>query len=144
MFLACLRVACRLVEMSICDVIGDGLTRIRNGQLAKLPQVRVVYSGVMKEICNIMQGEGYVESCEGEQDVRHIRVVLRYSASGRPAIRSLKRISKPGCRVYADKGGAGAFQRGLGIKVLSTSRGVLPSYKAKELGVGGEVLCSIF
>lgn len=130
--------------MSVNDTLGDGLTRIRNGQMARLPMVGLIYSKMVVALCGIMQDEGYITSFDVQSDRRSILVKLRYTTDGVPVIRSIKRISKPGCRVYVSKDKIGVFYRGLGIKVLSTSKGVMQSYKAKKIGVGGEALCSLF
>jgi small subunit ribosomal protein S8 len=130
--------------MSVCDTLGDSLTRVRNGQMARLPMVNVIYSKMVMSVLQILRDEGYVASFEVNPDARSVCVVLKYVAGNVPVIKKLQRVSKPGCRVYVSKDKIGAYYRGLGIDIISTSRGVMPSYLARESGVGGEVLCRVF
>lgn len=130
--------------MSVYDVFGDGITRIRNGQMARLFSVNLLYSKMVISFCEIMKAEGYISGFDKSENERVIKVHLKYTQEGTPVIREIKRVSKLGCRSYVGKSEIGMLYRGLGIYILSTSKGVMQSYRAKEMGIGGEVLCSVF
>ena len=132
--------------MSMTDPIADFLTRIRNGLSAKKRWVDVPSSNQKKRIAFVLKEEKYIEDfffiTSGNKEI--IRIFLKYDYKGFPVIESIKRISKPGLRVYV---GANEFPRvldGLGISILSTSKGVLSNKKAKQLGVGGEIICEVY
>ncbi len=132
--------------MSMSDPLGDMLTRIRNGQRAKLAVVNCPASGVRISVCNVLQEEGYIRSfnvVEQDNNKKEIQIELKYD-EGQPVIRELKRISKPGCRMYSKINDLQPFHNGLGIKIISTPRGVMPDYKARTENVGGEVLCQVY
>ena len=133
--------------MSMSDPIADYLTRIRNGLAAKKRWVDVPSSSIKKRISFVLKEEKYIEdfffiSSEGNKEV--IRIFLKYDYSGQPVIENIKRVSKPGLRVYVGAGEAPRVLDGLGISIISTSKGVLSNKKAKQLGVGGELLCEVF
>lgn len=126
------------------DPVADMLTRIRNGQQAKHRQVKLVSSNLKAEIARVLKEEGYisdfaVESLEN--NLKSITLDLKYY-SGRPVIELIKRISRPGLRVYKSVHDLSAVP-GFGIAILSTSKGVMTHMKAKSLGVGGEVICEV-
>lgn len=132
--------------MVICDPIADMLTRIRNANTVKHEVVDIPSSNVKKAIAKILLDEGYVKSYDvvddGKQGV--IRVALKYSSSKQKVITGLKRISKPGLRVYARKEQIPKVLGGLGVAIISTSRGIMTDKSARIEGVGGEVLCYIW
>lgn len=123
------------------DPIADMLTRIRNAYLALHKEVSVPRSKMKEAIAAILKQEGYVEDVAVED--RSITIQLKYH-QGKPAILGLKRMSKPGRRVYVNFRGIPRVQNGLGICILSTSHGVLDGLSAQEAKVGGELLCEIW
>ena len=125
----------------LTDPIADMLTRIRNAHLALHKEVSVPRSKMKEAMASILKQEGYVEDVS--VDERNITIALKY-VKGRPAITGLKRISKPGRRVYVGAHQIPRVQNGLGICILSTSRGVLDGMTAHEKKVGGELLCEIW
>ena len=125
----------------LTDPIADMLTRIRNAHLALHKEVSVPRSKMKEAMASILKQEGYVEDVT--VDDRNITIALKY-VKGRPAITGLKRISKPGRRVYVGAHQIPRVQNGLGICILSTSRGVLDGMTAHEKKVGGELLCEIW
>ncbi len=132
--------------MSMNDPLGDMLTRIRNGQGARKATIVVLYSKLHEAVCTVLQDEGFIRGykvVDLGSNKKEISVELKYDA-GQPVIRELKRISKPGRRVYAQIKGLGQFYNGLGIKILSTPQGVMSDHKARAANVGGEVLCQVF
>ncbi len=131
--------------MTMTDPVSDFLTRIRNASEAKHETVDVPSSKLKVELARIMKDEGYIANYALVQDNKQgvIRIQLRYGAGRMPAISSVERVSRPGCRVYARKSEIPAVLGGLGICVLSTSQGVLTGKQAQEKGLGGEVLCTI-
>ena len=132
--------------MTMSDPLGDMLTRIRNGQRVNHAQVECPYSKVRESVCNVLQEEGYIRgfsTSELEGNKKIIIIELKY-AEGEGAIREIKRVSKPGRRVYAKIKDLQPFRNGLGINVISTPRGVMPDHKARNENVGGEVLCQVY
>jgi small subunit ribosomal protein S8 len=125
----------------LTDPIADMLTRIRNAHMALHKEVRVPSSKMKKALAGIMKQEGYIDDIRDEG--RFIVVALRHYG-GKPAIRGLKRISKPGRRVYVGSSRIPRVQNGLGICIVSTSQGVLEGANAAERRVGGELLCEIW
>ena len=125
----------------LTDPIADMLTRIRNAHLALHKEVRVPSSRMKQSIGAILKQEGYVDDVTVED--RAIVIALKYH-KGRPAISGLKRVSKPGRRVYVGSSQIPPVQNGLGICIVSTSRGVLAGASAQEKNVGGELLCEIW
>jgi small subunit ribosomal protein S8 len=119
------------------------LTRIRNAHLALHKEVSVPRSKMKKAMADILKQEGYVEDVNVDDDNHSITITLKY-VKGRPAIRGLKRISKPSRRVYVGADKIPSVQNGLGICILSTSRGVLDGAAAREQKAGGELLCEVW
>jgi small subunit ribosomal protein S8 len=132
--------------MGMTDPIADMLTRIRNANMVKHKTVEIPASKLKLEIARILREEGFVAGCS-EVDSgpkARIQIQLKYSASGERVIHGLKRLSKPGCRLYASVGEIPKVLGGLGVSILSTSRGVLTGEKAKQASVGGELLCEVW
>ena len=132
--------------MQITDIIADLLTRIRNANSAKHATVDVPASNVKKAIAQILVDEGYVKSFQliedGKQGV--IRITLKYSDSKSPVITGLRRVSKPGLRIYSSCEDMPKVRKGLGIAIVSTSKGIMTDKKARELNVGGELLAFVW
>ncbi len=132
--------------MQISDTIADMLTRIRNASSAKHESVDVPASNMKKSIAQILVDEGYVKSFQviddGKQGV--IRLTLKYNAGKAPAITGLKRVSKPGLRIYANCEDLPKVMKGLGIAIVSTSKGVMTDKAARSANVGGEVLAFVW
>ncbi len=132
--------------MQITDAIADMLTRVRNASSAKHESVDIPASNQKKEIARILLDEGYIKNLEliedGKQGV--IRIALKYAGSKQNVITGIKRISKPGLRVYASKDELPKVLGGLGIAIISTSRGIMTDKKARIEGVGGEVLAFVW
>jgi small subunit ribosomal protein S8 len=128
------------------DPLGDMLTRIRNGQRVNKAVVECPFSGVRESVCSVLQDEGFIRGykvVEQDNNKKVINIELKYD-EGQPAIRELKRISKPGRRIYSKIKDLQPFRNGLGINVISTPRGVMADYKARTENVGGEVLCQVY
>jgi small subunit ribosomal protein S8 len=130
----------------INDLVSDALTRIRNAGMRRLNVATLVHSKSVEAMANILVDKGYLESCNVIEDgvKKTIKVVLKYDENGKTVLNELKRISKPGRRVYESKEGIKRFKNGYGIIIVSTSHGVLPNDKAYELGIGGEVMCTVW
>lgn len=130
----------------INDLVSDALTRIRNAGMRRLNVTTLVHSKSVEAMANILVDKGYLESCNVIEDgvKKTIKVVLKYDENGKTVLNELKRISKPGRRVYEGKEGIKRFKNGYGIIIVSTSHGVLPNDKAYELGIGGEVMCTVW
>ncbi len=132
--------------MQITDPIADMLTRIRNANSAKHDTVDIPASNMKKAIAGILQEEGYIKNFQiiddGTQGV--IRVALKYNAGKEAVISGLRRVSKPGLRVYAGADELPRVLKGLGIAIISTSKGVMTDKKAREAHVGGEVLAFVW
>ena len=132
--------------MQITDTIADLLTRIRNANTAKHATVDVPASRVKKDITQILVDEGSVKGFQliedGKQGV--IRITLKYGDNKSPVITGLKRVSKPGLRIYSSCADMPKVRKGLGIAIVSTSKGIVTDKKARELNVGGEVLAYIW
>lgn len=132
--------------MSLSDPVSDMLTAIRNGQRVKLASVETPSSTLRKHILDVLQEEGYISGYEVKavrKGVEKLVIALRYH-EGRPVITEISRVSKPGRRTYASSGDVKKVYNGLGLAILSTSKGVMPDYKARAANVGGEVLCNVF
>lgn len=128
------------------DPIADFLTRLRNAVLVRHKAVEVPSSRMKKALAGLLKDEGFIEGYQvrAEGAKEFLQVALRYGPEGEPVIRGLKRISRPGCRVYVQKTEIPKVVGGLGIAIVSTSKGVLTDRQAREQGVGGELLCSIW
>ena len=131
--------------MNLTDPVADMLTRIRNASRAKHSTVDVPYSKVKIEISNILLNEGFIADSEVIENGAHknIRITLKYKDS-KSVIQGLKRISKPGLRIYAEKEEIPRVLNGLGIAIISTSKGIITDKAARKLGVGGEVMAYIW
>ena len=132
--------------MQISDTIADMLTRIRNAGTAKHESVDIPASNIKKEIAYILLKEGYIKDVQLSNDNRQgvIRVILKYTANKKNVITGVKRISKPGLRVYAGKDEVPKVLGGLGVAIISTSRGIMTDKSARKEGVGGEVLAFVW
>ena len=132
--------------MQISDVIGDMLTRIGNAGDAKHETVDIPASNVKKAIADILLNEGYIKSWQliedGKQGV--IRITLKYGAGKQKAIRGLRRVSKPGLRIYSGCEDMPKVMNGLGIAIVSTSKGIMTDKAARAAGIGGEVLAFVW
>jgi small subunit ribosomal protein S8 len=128
------------------DPIADMLTRIRNAVAIERPFVDIPTSREKEGIAQVLQREGYVWDFEivDEKPVKILRLNLKYGPNGERIIQEIKRISKPGCRIYRKSRELPVVLEGMGISVVSTSQGILSNREAKAKGVGGEVLCSIY
>jgi len=134
-------------KVNITDPIADMLTRIRNANTSKHKTVDIPSSKMKLSIADILFKEGYIKSYEEIKDVNTqgvIRITLKYDEKGTRVIDGLKRISKPGLKVYANKDELPKVLNGLGIAIISTSKGVITDKQARELGVGGEVLAYVW
>ena len=132
--------------MVINDPIADMLTRIRNGLIARHDSVTIPASNIKKSIAKILLDEGYIKSFDVIDDgvQGQIKVTLKYAAGRESVIKGLKRISKPGLRVYARNDEIPKVLGGLGIAIISTSNGVMTDKEARKAGIGGEVLAYIW
>jgi small subunit ribosomal protein S8 len=126
------------------DPIADMLTRIRNGQMTNKVDVSMPSSKVKKAIAEVLKDEGYIEDYKVEENNGKplLRVELKYYA-GRPVIEKIERISKPGLRIYKDSDNLPKVMNGLGVAIITTSKGVMTDIKARAAGIGGEVLCYV-
>jgi len=128
------------------DPIADFLTRIRNAALAKHDKVRIPASKLKIRMAEILQSEGFIKAFstleEGPQTL--IDVVLKYDDAGKPVISGLRRVSKPGLRIYVSKDRIPKVLNGMGISILTTSRGLMTDRDARKENVGGEVICSVW
>ncbi len=132
--------------MNMTDPIADMITRIRNGVRAKLQKVDVPSSKLKSEIARILKDEGYISNFKVTQDDKQgvLRVYLKYGPGMERVITDLQRVSRPGCRIYCGKGEIPRVYGGLGINVLSTSRGLMTGKSAAREGVGGEILFNVW
>ena len=130
--------------MSMSDPVADMLTRIRNGQMIGHVEVVMPGSKLKASIAQVLKDEGYIEDYAVKQNdgKSELSIGLKYYA-GRPVIERLERVSKPGLRVYKGHDDIPRVMNGLGVAILSTSRGVMTDRKARDTGVGGEVLCIV-
>ena len=133
--------------MSMTDPVADLLSRIRTAHVAKHDRLDLPASKLKTEICGLLKEQGYISSFEilDEDPVKQeIRIFLKYTDNGEPMIRHMRRISKPGRRVYVGRDQIPVVLGGLGVSVLSTSRGLMTGKRARTDGVGGEVLFEIY
>jgi len=129
------------------DLISDSLTRIRNAAMRRLDVTKLLHSKMVESVVKIIQEKGYIESfnvVEEAGNKKFINVVLKYNDEGKTVINEMKRVSKPGRRVYKGFSEMKSFKNGYGTIIVSTSKGVLPNNEAYEQGIGGEVLCTIW
>ena len=132
--------------MQITDTIADMLTRIRNASAAKHPTIDVPCSNVKKQIAQILVDEGYIKNFRVIEDNKQgvIRITLKYTENKSQVITGLRRVSKPGLRIYSNCKDMPKVMKGLGIAIVSTSKGVMTDRKARELHVGGEILAFVW
>jgi small subunit ribosomal protein S8 len=129
------------------DPIADMLTRIRNALQARHSKVEIPSSGLKLEIARILKEEGYIQNYKKIDDGKQqgtIRLFFRRGPKGEDIIDGLERVSKPGCRIYCSKGDIPKVRGGLGINILSTSKGLMTGRQASQTGIGGEILCNIW
>jgi small subunit ribosomal protein S8 len=132
--------------MSVNDPIADFLTRIRNAHMAKHDTVEIPHSKLKRELARILKEEGYINDFSERGSGAEARIVieLKYGPDGQRAITGLRRMSRPGRRVYRKQSNIPRVLDGLGVAILSTSRGILTDHAARRMGVGGEVLCFVY
>ena len=131
--------------MSMQDPLADMLTRIRNAQMARMAAVSMPTSRVKVSLVEVLKSEGYVEGFDINEVDGHkqLTIALKYY-EGRPVIEEIKRASRPGLRFYVGKDELPKVKGGLGVAIVSTSKGVMTDRAARAVGVGGEVLCTVF
>ena len=132
--------------MNMTDPVADMITRIRNGVRAKVPRVDIPHSKLKSEIARILKDEGYIANFKVMEDQKQgvLRVFLKYGPGMERVITDLQRVSRPGCRIYCGKGEIPRVYGGLGINILSTSRGLMTGRTAAREGVGGEILVNVW
>ena len=132
--------------MTLMDPIGDMFTRIRNGQLRLLPKVEMPSSNFRLKILDILKNEGFISSYHIEKKENNkisLIVNLKYY-EGKPVIKEIKRVSKPGRRVYSRATSIPRIQNGLGLAIISTNKGIMSDIDARKNNVGGEIICRVF
>ena len=132
--------------MNLGDPIGDMLTRIRNGQMRTLNKIEIPFSNFRFKILEVLKKEGYIIDFyleDSKEKIKSILVVLKYY-EGRPVIKEIKRVSKPGRRVYSRAVSIPKIKNGLGVAILSTSKGVMSDSEAIKNNLGGEIICRVF
>ena len=132
--------------MSMSDTLGDMLTRIRNGQQARQMSVRSPASKFRVNVLEVLLREGYIRGYSSEElnpGIKQLKIELKYQ-QGNPVISEIKRVSRPGCRVYSKINDLSKVYNGLGISIISTPQGIMSDNEAREANVGGEVLCKVF
>lgn len=133
--------------MSMSDPIADLLTRIRNGVRARHPKVDIPHSRTKEAIAHILKQEGFLDAVavvRPKEGFPILRLSLRYLPGGQPVVSGLQRVSRPGRRFYCSKNDIPAVLGGLGVAIVSTSRGVMSGESCRQVGVGGEVLCNVW
>lgn len=132
--------------MSMSDPIADLLTRVRNALHAGFPTVEAPASRMKLGICEVLKREGYIQEYVREEDGKQgiLRVSLKYTADRKPVIQGIKRVSKPSLRIYAGANEFAQVRSGLGISIVTTSRGVMTAKQARNEKLGGEVLCTVW
>ncbi len=138
----------------IQDPISDMLTRIRNAAAVGKPEVVLPYSKMKHQVANLLQREGYVGAITKVEPgiatdpaanrFSMLRIGLKYDENRKPAFQQIKRVSKPGLRIYRGKGELPIVLNNMGIAIISTSQGLMTNFEAKKLGVGGEVICEVY
>ena len=131
--------------MSLSDPIADMLTRIRNGSRVNKPQVEIRASKVCEGVARVLKEEGYITDYDRIDDTKQglLRIFLKYSNEGIPVISELKRLSKPGRRVYSNMNDMPEVLGGLGIAIVSTSKGVMSDRNCRKENIGGEMICMV-
>ena len=132
--------------MSMTDPIADMLTRIRNAIIASYNTVDIPSSRLKIDIANVLKSEGFIKNFKIISDRKQgiMRIFLKYDEKGEPILAGLKRVSKPGCRVYTKGDRIPQVLNGYGINILSTSKGVMTDAQARKSGIGGEIICSVW
>ena len=130
--------------MSMCDPIADLLTRIRNAQMVQKTSVTMPASKLKVAITQVLKDEGYIESFAvvGDKSKLQLEITLKYYA-GRPVIEHIERVSRPGLRIYKGRHDIPSVMNGLGVAIVTTPKGVMTDRKARQAGIGGEVLCYV-
>ena len=131
--------------MSLSDPIADMLTRIRNGSRVSKPEVKIRASKVCEGVAGVLKSEGYIDDYDRIDDGKQglLRVALKYSREGVPAITEIKRVSKPGRRIYSNMNDMPEVLGGLGIVIVSTNKGVMSDRNCRKENVGGEMICTV-
>ena len=131
--------------MTMTDPISDLLTRIRNGQMVKKPKIVCPASKVKKAILKVLQDEGYIRGFEvfENEKGKQLEISLKYF-DGKPVIKEILRVSKPGMRVYSSVKAMPSYKNNMGITILSTSKGVMTNFAAQNANLGGEILCRVY
>ena len=132
--------------MALVDTIGDMITRIRNGQMRMLTNVKIPSSKFRVKILDVLKQEGYISGYKIISDSQNkgiLTVDLKYD-NGSPVIKEIKRISKPGRRIYAKASSIPKIQNGLGLAIVSTSKGIMTDNDARNQNIGGEIICRVF
>lgn len=132
--------------MSQTDPIADMLTRIRNAVQARKKEVSLPSSGIKIEIAKILREEGFIRNYKVIEDKKQgiLNITLKYAEDNQNVITGIRRVSSPGCRIYCTKDSVPKVLDGLGLAIVSTSKGLMSGQKCEETGIGGEVLCSIW
>jgi small subunit ribosomal protein S8 len=132
--------------MSMTDPIADLLTRIRNGAMAKLQKVDIPSSNLKVNIANVLKNEGFIKNYKVIADQKQgiLRIYLKYIDEKDSVITEIKRVSKPGGRRYVKSDDIPSIKQGLGIAILSTSKGIVTDKSAREAGIGGELICTVW
>jgi small subunit ribosomal protein S8 len=132
--------------MGMTDPIADMLTRIRNALMASYNSVDIPGSRMKINIAKVLKSEGFIKNFKLVDDKKQgiIKIYFKYDEKGVPTIDGLKRVSKPGCRIYAKRDNIPKILNGFGINILSTSKGIITDKQAREIGVGGEIICSVW
>ena len=132
--------------MSLTDPIGDMFSRIRNGQMRLLSSINVPASNFRLQILEVLKNEGYISNFfveKKENNKKNLKVDLKYY-EGNPVIKEIKRISKPGRRIYSRANSIPKIQNGLGLAIISTPKGVMSDNEARKNNIGGEIICRVF
>ena len=130
----------------VTDPIGDLLVRLRNGARRHHEVVTVPASRLKREVLRVLQSEGFIQGVEPALEDGHpvLKIQLRYIEEGESMITGMERISKPGCRVYVGRNEIPKVRNGIGVSILSTSKGVMTDRESRHAGLGGEILCSVW
>jgi len=132
--------------MTLTDPIGDMFSRIRNGQLRLLSSINVPASNFRLQILEVLKSEGYISNFvieKNENNKKNLKVDLKYY-EGNPVIKEIKRVSKPGRRIYSRANSIPKIQNGLGLAIISTPKGVMSDNEARKNNIGGEIICRVF
>ena len=130
--------------MSMQDTLADMFTRIRNGHMAEKQAVSMPSSKVKVSVAEVLKGEGYIAGYAVEGDVKPVLTVELKYFDGKSVIEEIQRVSRPGLRIYKNAGELPTVRGGLGVAIISTSKGVMSDRAARSAGVGGEVICTVF